>query len=90
MNDTKSTKLNVREDRPTAISSSVHGSNLDAIGFNIAFLASRDPKLAIEVMKLYARAHEIQESDPQAPDEDFALFADEVTRMLTDTTDDKS
>lgn len=90
MSDAKSTKLNVREDRPTAISSSVHGSNLDAIGFNIAFLASRDPKLAIEVMKLYARAHKVQVSDPQAPDEDFALFADEVTRTLTDTRDDKS
>jgi len=90
MNDAKSTKLNIREDRPTAISSSVHGSNLDAIGFNIAFLASRDPKLAIEIMKLYAQAHKLQESDPQAPDEDFALFADEVARTLTDTRDNKS
>jgi hypothetical protein len=90
MNDARSTKLNVREDRPTAISSSAHGSNLDSIGFNVAFLASRDPKLAIEIIKLYARAHKIQESDPQAPDEDFALFADEVTRILDDTTDDRS
>lgn len=90
MNNAKSTNLNIREDRPTAISSSAYGSNLDAIGFNIAFLASRDPKLAIEIMKLYARAHEVQESDPQAPDEDFALFADEVTQALAKKTDDKS
>jgi hypothetical protein len=85
MSNAKSTKLNIREDCPTAISSSVHGSNFDAIGFNIAFLASRDPKLAIEIIKLYARAHKIQESDPQAPDEDFALFADEVTKTLINT-----
>lgn len=90
MNNAKSTNLNIREDRPTAISSSAYGSSLDVIGFNIAFLASRDPKLAIEIMKLYARAHEIQVSDPQAPDEDFALFADEVTQTLTQKTDDKS
>jgi len=67
MSDTKSTKLNIREDRPTAISSSAYDSNLDAIGFNIAFLASRDPGLAIEIMKLYARAHQIREDYPPAP-----------------------
>jgi len=84
----KSTKLNIREDRPTALSSSVHGSNLDAIGFNIAFLAARNPKLAIEIMKLYALAHKVQENDPSAPDEDFALFTDEVAKILADKSDD--
>lgn len=55
---------------------------MDALGFNIPFIAARNPKLAIEIMKLYALAHKIQESDPQAPDEDFGLFADEVARTL--------
>lgn len=90
MSDAKSTKLNIREDRPTALSSSVHGSNLDAIGFNIAFLAARNPKLAIEVMKLYTLAHKVQQDDPSAPDEDFALFADEVAKILFDATSDDS
>lgn len=45
MTDAKSTKLNIREDRPTALSSSAHGSNLDAVGFNILFLAARNPSL---------------------------------------------
>jgi len=88
MSYTKSTKLNIREDRPTALSSSVHGSNLDAIGFNIAFLAARNPKLAIEIMKLYALAHQVQEDDPSAPDEDFALFADEVAKILADKSEE--
>jgi hypothetical protein len=79
--------VNIRGDRPTKLSSSVHGSNLDAIG-NIPFLALRNPKLAVEVMKLYARARKVQEDDPQAPDEDFALFTDEVAKLLADKSDD--
>ena len=88
MSDAKSTKLNIREDRPTALSSLAHGSNLDAIGFNVAFLAARNPKLALEVMKLYVLAHEVHEDDPSAPEEDFALFANEVTKILANKSDD--
>jgi hypothetical protein len=88
MSDAKTTKLNIREDRPTALSSSAHGSNLDAIGFNIAFLAARNPKLAIDIMKLYALAHAVQADDPKAPDEDFALFANEVAQILSGNSDE--
>lgn len=88
MSDSKSTKLNIREDRPTALASSVHGSNVDAIGFNLLFIAQRNPKLAIEILELYAKAHEVQENDPTAPEEDFALFADEVGKTLNSKQDD--
>jgi hypothetical protein len=88
MFDPKSTKLNIREDRPTALASSVHGSNVDAVGFNLLFIAQRNPKLAVEILKLYAKAHEVQENDPEAPEEDFALFADEVGKTLTSKQDD--
>lgn len=88
MADAKSTKLNIREDHPTAISSSVHGSNVDALGFNITFLAARSPKLAIELMKLYAQARQIKEDDPLAPDEDFELFAGEVFKNMPDSSDE--
>lgn len=84
MPEPQSTKLNVRNDRPTAISSLAGGSNLDAIGFNIAFVAAHNPKLAIEILKLYAQAHQIKEDDPAAPDEDFALFADEIAKIIKD------
>jgi hypothetical protein len=79
----KTTKLNVREDRPTALTSSAHGSNLDAIGFNLNFLSLRSPKLAVEIIKLYSEAHSVQENDPNAPDEDLELFNDELTRLMT-------
>jgi len=77
----KSTKLAIRDDRPTALTSSAHGSSLDAIGFNITFLAARNPKLALEAMKLYTLAYKIQKDDPPVPDEDFELFNDELSRI---------
>jgi hypothetical protein len=88
MPEAKSTKLNIREDRPTALASSVHGSNIDAIGFNLLFIAQRNPKLAVEIMKLYTLAHKVRENDPSAPNEDFALFADEVAKVLADKSDE--
>ena len=81
MKNMKSTKLTIREDRPTAIGSSAHKSNLNVIGFNITFLAPRNPKLAVEVLKLYDRAIKVSQNDPLVPDEDFDLFSDELTKM---------
>ena len=77
----KSTNLTIREDRPTAIGSSAQRSNLDAIGFNLTFLSVRNPKLAIEALKLYARAVKVSENDPSVPEEDIALFATEFAKM---------
>jgi hypothetical protein len=87
MTEPKTTKLQIREDRPTAISGSAIGSNLDAIGFNIAFIAAKNPKLAVEIMRLYTEAHSIQESDPKALDEDFELFTEALQALLGDTSE---
>jgi hypothetical protein len=38
-------------------------------------------------MKLYTLAHTVHESDPSAPDEDFALFADEVAKLVDSSSD---
>ena len=87
MQEPDTTKLKIREDRPTALSSVIHGSNLDAIGFNIAFIALRNPKLALEIMRLYDEAHKLQASDPKAPDEDFKLFTETLTTLLGNASD---
>ena len=84
MPDKKSTKLTIHGDQPTTVASSAYGSNVDALGFNILFIAARDPKLAVEIMKLYAKARQIQEDDPLAPDEDFAMFSQEVSKIFDD------
>jgi len=39
-------------------------------------------------LKLYTKAHEIQQDDPEAPEEDFALFTDEVGKTLIDKSDE--
>ncbi len=88
MSDVKSTKLSVREDRPTAIASSSHNANVNAMAFNIIFIALRNPKLALEVMRLYDEAHKLQENDPNAPEEDYALFAEELRKSFSDTLED--
>lgn len=88
MEEEKTTKLGIRENRPTAISSTAHGSNLDAVGFNIAFIAVRNPKLAVDILGLYAQAAEIKPDDPAAPDEDFSLFANKVTETINKKSDD--
>ena len=70
MQGPKSTRLLVREDLPTAITSSQRGSNLDVLAFNIGFLLKRRPSLAVEVLRLYEQADEVREDDPEAPLED--------------------
>ena len=90
MIDKKSTKLTIREDQPTGIASSAFGSNIDAMGFNILFIASKNPKLAVEIMTLYASARQIKAEDPNAPDEDFALFTRELSKLSDHDTQNKS
>ncbi len=88
MPDSKFTKLNIREDRPTALSSSMQGSNINAIGFNINFLALRKPKLAIEILRLYDEANNVQINYPKAPDEDLELYTDALAKMKIENPDD--
>ena len=84
MSDVPSIKLQVRSDRPTATASQAYNSKVDALAFNISFIAKYKPKLAIELLQLYARAYTITENDPEAPDEDYALFAEAVMKMARD------
>ncbi len=80
--DTKTTKLTIKDDKGIGISSSVHGSNLDALGFNVSFIISRKPSLAVEIMKIYEEAQKIRESDPMAPSGDFKLANEELLKFM--------
>jgi hypothetical protein len=84
MSDVPSIKLQVRSDRPTATASQAYNSKFDALAFNISFIAKYQPKLAIELLRLYIKAYAITENDPEAPDEDYALFAEAVMKMARD------
>lgn len=85
MSDTKTTKLTIRADRPTAITSSLKNANLDGMGFNVPFIALYNPRLAIEIIKLYAEARIIRESDPLAPDEDYDLYRHELADHMSES-----
>ena len=84
MSDLPSIKLQVRSNRPTATASQAYNLKVDALAFNISFIAKYQPKLAIELLRLYAKAYTINENDPEAPDEDYALFAEAVMKMARD------
>lgn len=78
----KVTKLAMREDMSTSITSSQHGANLDTVGFNITFILERRPKLAIEILKLYDQARQLRQGDPFAPDEDYRSAGDEWSTFV--------
>ena len=82
MSDHKTTNLSVRGDRPTAISSSAQGANVNAIGFNLDLIAIHKPKSATELVRIYNEVHDIKVTDPKAPDEDFELFNEALKKFV--------
>lgn len=70
------TRISLREDRPTAISSTINGANINSVGFNTDFIALRRPNLAVKLLELFAEANEIKPEDHKAPDEDFESAMD--------------
>jgi hypothetical protein len=86
----KSTRMVLYEDAPTSITSSQGRANLDSVGFNVGFLLRRRPSLAVEVLKLYAKAREVREQDSDAPEEDVRQAAEEWMRFSVDASNDLS
>lgn len=80
--DSKTTKLTIKADRSTGISSLLHGSNIDAMGFNIGFIMLRKPSLAIEIIKTYKEARRIDENDPKASSKDLTLANEELLKVV--------
>lgn len=77
----KKTEIVVKTEKATGVSSRVHGANIDAVAFNIEFIASKNPALAVAVLKLYKEAAAIQEDDPQHPEEDYSMVLDEISKL---------
>jgi hypothetical protein len=71
-----SSHIKVREDRPTGITSRAAGSRVNAIAFNIDLIATKNPLLAVNLLKEYDEAHKISPDDPPQPGEDFSLALD--------------
>lgn len=86
----RSTRIVLYEDAPTSITSSQSRANLDTVGFNVGFLLRRRPSLAVEALKLYAKAREVREQDSDAPEEDVRQAAEEWMRFSVDASNDLS
>lgn len=82
MDNQNSSKLTIKADKATGITSSTHGSRVDAVGFNVAFILQKNPTLAVNILKLYKEASEIKASDPSHPDEDFDLALEAMKDVL--------
>lgn len=78
MDEQKMTQIQLKDTSPTGISSRAEGANIDGLAFNITFIASRNPMLAVELLKLYEKAHVIKQDDSPHPDEDFATALDNL------------
>ena len=84
MDESKSTKITVSDDASTGISSRAHGANLDALAFNVTFIASRNPNLAVKLLKLYDEARHIKPDDTPQPEEDFATALEDLPNPFKD------
>lgn len=78
----KETRITVKTDSPTSLSSSAAGANINALGFNIDFIAKKNPTLAIEIMSLYEQAKRVSPDDPAGPEEDFSLALEKLSNLL--------
>jgi hypothetical protein len=78
----KNSKLTIRSDFPTSVSSSARGANLDALGFNMVFIARRRPQLSVELLRLFREASKLTPETPVAPDEDLLAAEAELLRLL--------
>lgn len=76
------THLLISSDTPTGASSTAHDANINAVGFNLDFIASKNPNLAIAIMGLYNQAKQIHPDDPSQPDEDFDLALEQLRDLL--------
>ena len=79
---TNDTHIKIKKDKPTGISSTIHGSNINAIGFNIDFIATKNPNLAISIMRLYKQADSIRVEDDSMPEEDYKLAIQKLSELI--------
>ena len=79
---TNDTHITIKNNKPTGISSTIYGSNINAIGFNIDFIATKNPNLAISIMGLYKQADSIRVEDDSMPEEDYKLAIQKLSELI--------
>lgn len=87
VNMTEETRIKIKPNSPVAISSTVNGANINALGFNIDLIASKNPNLAIEIMRLFELAKQINSSNNKRSDEDFATAIQQLAGIFDEDQD---
>lgn len=55
-----STKVTLRDDRATGLSSTFAGANLDSIAFNLSFISKYDADMAKRLMSIYEEVRDLE------------------------------
>lgn len=79
---TDESRITMKSDNPTAITSTAMGSNVNALAFNLDLIASKNPDLAIAIMELYEQAKRIDSNNPASNDQDFALALKQLSELF--------
>ena len=82
MNEVTETQITIKSDKPIGIASRANGANLDGVAFNLEFIASKNPTLAIAILKSYKEVAALSENDSVHPDEDFNLAFSDLEDLL--------
>lgn len=78
------TNISIKSGKSTGIAGAAMGANLNGIAFNIDFIASKNPTLAIAIMELYEKAIAIKEDTPTSPLEDYDLALEKLSHLFKD------
>lgn len=79
----KITKLTIRDDYPSAIAVKPN-ANINCYGFNIDFIAERDPYLAVELFEIWHKAKLLQVKKPINKDSIIFTKANKQLQLLID------
>lgn len=76
------TRILIKKDKATGIASTSHGANINSVGFNLDFLVSKRPNLAVKIAEDYKEAASVQADEPTHPDEDYNLALEKLRNIL--------
>lgn len=73
------TKITLKVNKATGITNS---PDIQGVAFNLGFIASKNPNLAVSILKAYKLASAIKIDDLSQPDEDFSLAFEEIKKLI--------
>lgn len=76
------TRITLKSDKATGITEFPSEADIQGVGFNLGYIAAKDPTLVVDILKDYERAKKITKDSPAHPDEDYSLAFEEVKKLF--------